>query len=85
MIVYQQLKQFLAAVNPIESVNYPGNLQVFAPALRSLEERDWTVMTELFDREDSDEIEADIRKSLLLMMPEPCWEDDPFDFLSEYL
>jgi hypothetical protein len=66
-------------------VNYPGNIPIYAPALISLEERDWTVMTELFDREDSDEIEADIRTSLLLMIPEPCWEDDPFEFLSEYL
>ncbi|BAY62138.1 MULTISPECIES: hypothetical protein [Calothrix] len=66
-------------------MNYPGNLHVYAPALISLEERDWKVMTELFDREDSDEIETDIRNSLLLMIPEPCWEDDPFDFLSEYL
>ncbi|MBD2357924.1 hypothetical protein H6G41_25485 [Tolypothrix sp. FACHB-123] len=66
-------------------MNYPVNLHVYAPALRSLEERDWKAMTELFDREDSDEIEADIRNSLLLMIPEPCWEDDPFDFLSEYL
>ncbi|MBD2207212.1 hypothetical protein H6G33_31955 [Calothrix sp. FACHB-1219] len=66
-------------------MNYPVNLHVYAPALISLEERDWKVMTELFDREDSDEIETDIRNSLLLMIPEPCWEDDPFDFLSEYL
>lgn len=42
-------------------------------------------MIELFDREDSEEIEADIRSNLLLRTPEPCWEDDPFDFLREYL
>nr|WP_320076065.1 hypothetical protein [Tolypothrix sp. PCC 7712] len=50
-----------------------------------MEERDWKAMTELFDREDSEEIEADIMKSLLFMIPEPCWGDDPFDFLREYL
>jgi hypothetical protein len=42
-------------------------------------------MTELFDREDGDEIEADIHTNLLLMTPEPCWGDDPFEFLREYL
>lgn len=42
-------------------------------------------MTELFDRDDSDEIEADINSSLMLMIPEPCWGDDPFEFLREYL
>ncbi|MDZ7958122.1 MAG: hypothetical protein RMY34_09495 [Aulosira sp. DedQUE10] len=66
-------------------MNYQGNLQIYAPAIASLEERDWTAMSELFDREDSDDIEADILKSLLFMIPEPCWGDDPFEFLSEYL
>ncbi|BAY93292.1 MULTISPECIES: hypothetical protein [unclassified Tolypothrix] len=66
-------------------MNYPGNVNIYAPAITSLEERDWKAMTELFDREDSEEIEADIMKSLLFMIPEPCWGDDPFDFLREYL
>lgn len=67
-------------------MNYPGNLiPIYAPAITSLEERDWKAMTELFDREDSDEIEADIRSNLLLMIPEPFWGDDPFAFLREYL
>ncbi|OUL23544.1 hypothetical protein [Nostoc sp. 106C] len=66
-------------------MNYPGKLQIYAPSITSLEERDWKVMTELFDREDSDEIEADINSSLMLMIPEPFWGDDPFEFLREYL
>ncbi|MBD2211089.1 hypothetical protein H6G27_14510 [Nostoc linckia FACHB-104] len=66
-------------------MNYPGTVHIYAPAIASLEERDWKAMTELFDREDSEEIEADILKSLLFMIPEPCWGDDPFDFLREYL
>lgn len=51
----------------------------------SLRERDWTALIELFDRNDADEIQADISCSLLWLIPEPCWEDDPFDFLREYL
>jgi len=66
-------------------VNYSNNLQVYAPSLTSLRERDWTALIELFDRDDGDEIEADISGSLFWLIPEPCWEDDPFDFLREYL
>ena len=58
---------------------------VYAPPLMPLKERDWKVLVDLFDRGDSEEIENDINSKLLLMIPEPCWEDDPFDFLSEYL
>nr|WP_322656518.1 hypothetical protein [Dendronalium sp. ChiSLP03b]MDZ8202886.1 hypothetical protein [Dendronalium sp. ChiSLP03b] len=58
---------------------------MYAPSFTSLEERDWKVMIELFDREDGDEIESDIKSNLLLITPEPCLEHDPFDFLREYL
>ncbi|WP_375515160.1 hypothetical protein [uncultured Nostoc sp.] len=66
-------------------MNYSNNLQVYAPSLTFLRERDWTALIELFDRDDGDEIEADIDSSLFWLIPEPCWEDDPFDFLREYL
>ncbi|HEY9800822.1 MAG TPA: hypothetical protein V6D25_10725 [Leptolyngbyaceae cyanobacterium] len=66
-------------------MNYPVNPQIYAPIFTSLKERDWKVLLEMFDREDIDEIETDINRNLLLMIPEPCWEDDPFDFLREYL
>jgi hypothetical protein len=42
-------------------------------------------MAELFDRGDCDEIEKDINRKLQKIYPEPCWEDDPYDFLREYL
>jgi hypothetical protein len=61
------------------------NLEVYAPPSTSLRNRDWKALLELFDREDVDEIEADVQDSLRLLPPEPCWEDDPFDFLREYL
>jgi len=59
--------------------------EVHAPPLSALKERDWKALKELFDRKDGDEIEADINSKLCLMVPEPCWEDEPFDFLREYL
>jgi hypothetical protein len=51
----------------------------------AMKERDWKAMAELFDTEDGDEIEADINGKLWTVIPEPCWEDDIFDFLREYL
>lgn len=56
----------------ITRVNYSPNLEVYAP----LNERDSQAMAELFDREDSDEIETDINSKLQMVIPEPCWEDD---------
>lgn len=52
-------------------MNYPANIEVYAP----LNERDWEAMTQLFDRQDSDEIETDINSKLRMVIPEPCWED----------
>ncbi|WP_341527245.1 hypothetical protein WKK05_32850 [Nostoc sp. UHCC 0302] len=66
-------------------MNYSNNLQVYAESFTSLKERDWNALTDLFDRDDGDEIEADINSNLYWRTPEPCWEDDPFDFLREYL
>lgn len=77
--------KFLRHSSTTLRVNYSNNLQVYAPSLTSLRERDWTALIELFDRDDGDEIEADIDRSLFWLIPEPCWEDDPFDFLREYL
>ncbi|MBD2343915.1 hypothetical protein H6G18_07105 [Anabaena subtropica FACHB-260] len=77
--------QFLHQSTQILPVNYPINPQIYAPVFTSLKDRDWKALLELFDREDIDEVEADINGNLLLMIPEPCWEDDPFDFLREYL
>ena len=52
-------------------MNYSPNLEVYTP----LNERDSQAMAELFDREDSDEIETDINSKLRMVIPESCWED----------
>uniref|UniRef100_A0A0C1NG61 Uncharacterized protein n=1 Tax=Tolypothrix bouteillei VB521301 TaxID=1479485 RepID=A0A0C1NG61_9CYAN len=62
-----------------------ANLGLHASPLIALKKRDWKALRDLFHREDIDEIEAEINKTLLFLIPEPCWEDDPFDFLREYL
>lgn len=48
-------------------------------------DRDLRVLIDWFTHDSIGDIEADIRHYLRQLMPEPCWEDDPFDFLKEYL
>ncbi|MEM9923798.1 MAG: hypothetical protein AAF915_08630 [Cyanobacteria bacterium P01_D01_bin.50] len=61
------------------------NFGSHAPPLVEFNKRDWKILVELFDRKDSDEIEEDIITKLSWMVPEPAWEDEPLDFLKEYL
>lgn len=56
-----------------------------AAPLMPLRDRDNKVLIELFTHDSIEAIEADIQKNLLWRCPEPCWEDDPFDFLREFL
>ena len=62
-----------------------SNLVSFAAPLSPLRERDLTALSELFLRDDIYAIEADVKQRLLSLLPEPCWEDDVFDFLKEFL
>ncbi len=50
-----------------------------------LRDRDLKVLVDWFAHESIGAIEADVQHYLQQLMPEPCWEDDPFDFLQEYL
>ncbi|WP_228055547.1 hypothetical protein [Lusitaniella coriacea] len=58
-----------------------------------LTQKDLQVLDRLFDREDIEAINTDIFEILLILWPDPCWEDDPFevynndifDFLSDFL
>lgn len=56
-----------------------------ASPLSSLTERDLEALASMFDPDDTEEVEAELSHYLDLMCPEPCWEEDPFDFLSDYL
>lgn len=58
---------------------------VHAAPLASLRERDLQALAEMFEPEDALEVEAELVSYLNLMYPEPCWEEDPFDFLRDYL
>lgn len=56
-----------------------------ATPLSSLTERDLEALAAMFEPEDATEVEAELAHYLNLMCPEPCWEEDPFDFLRDYL
>lgn len=58
---------------------------IHAAPLTPLKERDWKELVSLFDRHDSDDIEADVISKLNMLCPEPCWDENPYQFLSDYL
>jgi hypothetical protein len=66
-------------------VRPPRTLDDFAAPIAPLRERDLQAMADFFDTEFMLEIEADVTQHLLLLWPEPCWDEDPFDFLHEYI
>jgi hypothetical protein len=58
-----------------------------APAapIAPMRERDTTALLDFFDREDILEVERDINYHLLLLFPEPYWEEDDWEFLQDHL
>ncbi len=61
-------------------------LTFHAEPLAPLRQRDELALEEFFgDSYQIDEIVNDIYGRLGQLCPEPCWEDDPFDFLRGYL
>jgi hypothetical protein len=70
----------------------PTLLPAETPTLAPLRDRDLKALEDWFAVKNLDEIEADMLANLALLLPAPCWEDDPFgadtealDFLAEYL
>jgi hypothetical protein len=57
----------------------------YADPLEALKERDLFSLAHLFQRDDIYDIEADLNQMLLRLLPAPCWEEDPFEFLQEFL
>jgi len=57
----------------------------YADSLSPLRDRDHEALSGMFKRDDIAEIEADVTYCLARLLPEPCWEDNPFDFLKEFL
>lgn len=55
------------------------------PDLPDLNRRDWFALEDLFREEEMQTIIIDITSALNILSVAPCWEDDPFDFLADYL
>ena len=74
----------LAKLNASQANGYAESGSFAAP-LAPLRARDIQALSELFLRNDIAAIEADVSQRLLALLPEPCWEDDIFAFLGEFL
>jgi len=71
-------KEFLESRTP-EQVGH------YADPLSPLRERDVQALSQWFQRDDMYTIEADINQMLIQLLPEPCWDEETFDFLREFL
>lgn len=81
----QQKQQGYLLAKSLVASNAPELAELHAEPLSPLKSRDVDALGALFQREDICAIEVDISQMLLRLFPEPCWEDDPFEFLKEFL
>jgi hypothetical protein len=56
-----------------------------AAPISPMRDRDLVVMLSWFESEDMAEVEKDVNYHLLLLFPEPYWEEDDWAFLYHYL
>lgn len=56
-----------------------------AAPLSALKERDTQALAELFEDEEIEAIQADILLCLSFLSPAPCWDEQAFEFLQEFL
>ena len=56
-----------------------------ASPLAPLRARDRDALGDLFDEDDSAEMALDVYRYLSRTYPEPCWEDEPYEFLNGYI
>lgn len=77
----QQTQPKVALTTLPDSIRGSDALGSYAAPLSPLRERDIVALAALFQRDDMYAIEADVKHKLLLLLPEPCWDDDTFAFL----
>ncbi|WP_254565282.1 hypothetical protein [Oscillatoria sp. HE19RPO] len=56
-----------------------------AEPLSALKERDTQALAELFEDEEIEAIQADVLLCLSFLSPAPCWDEQAFEFLKEFL
>ncbi|HEY9836953.1 MAG TPA: hypothetical protein V6D27_08660 [Vampirovibrionales bacterium] len=81
-------------IQPLADLDIPGSdftantFDVVTPAaepLSALKERDTKALAELFENEEIEAIQADVLVCLSFLSPAPCWDEEAFDFLKEFL
>lgn len=60
-------------------------LTFHAEPLAPLRQSDEQALEDMFDHGQVEDMVSDICDRLKHLHPEPCWDDDPFDFLNGYL
>lgn len=60
-------------------------LMFHAEPLAPLRQRDEQALEDFFDDTEIEDILTDVCLRLKQLYPEPCWEDNPFDFLQGYV
>ena len=70
---------------PYEVAPWLQSSTFHADPLEPLRQRDAQALEEMFDDVQMEEIFIDICDRLRQLYPEPCWDDDSFDFLQEYM
>ncbi|WP_199305944.1 hypothetical protein [Pseudanabaena sp. FACHB-2040] len=56
-----------------------------AGPLSPLRSRDIQALVDIFAHDQLTEIEADIHQYLRRLYPEPCWDDEPYEFLQDFI
>ena len=56
-----------------------------ASPLAPLRQRDASALNDFFEDDRIQDIALDIHRYLARTYPEPCWEDEPFEFLNGYI
>ena len=57
----------------------------YAAPLSPLRMQDIQELAVFFDGDDMPSLEEDMLNMLARLLPEPCWEDNPFDFLGDFI
>ncbi len=56
-----------------------------ASPLSPLRKRDREALDDIFSEDDLSDTALDIHRHLSRLYPEPCWEDEPYEFLNGYI
>ena len=59
--------------------------RLYAEPIAPLRDRDEIALTEIFTTDQIEDALNDVQDRLSHLYPEPCWEDDPYEFLHGYL